>query len=1521
MQPKQKESENCYLEHWLKENGIENAQFFVGKFYEGIKPLDRPRLEADNKVLAFTNGKDGYFTDPQTAQLMTAGDVDRGINPIYAADRNSPHNVVAYGSLIASDGLASTEVKQSRILVIDDEKRSHGSETLTDRQGKPIPQAELEKLYDKMGDGTMLVSRQAMTALILPEERDAIAERVFKKAGISSDISDLAGDYSQLDEASQQVDRQTNALVQRTVTQFRAATPDLPGIIKGTMATSEWCERLGVDAIISKNDIKGDDGRLSSPGIKAVESFWLNRKSDGTYGEQVVGPQVKGCIPDATLTEFNPRMQAQAEEVAQIANSPQALLQYYVQQKDKQREIVAQGDEEGKVERPDWLYDIAQSDLFGVLTGFSKINRELDRFVRGERVDNAVGGIYVPSAMAQHHSQLEPWEVCNRDLPHGSVVAYYRSPFPNVGAAAIAINNTEVIKQEDPESFKKDGVAYLNPWTAKNVAITDFDKDANGFFVGFQATVLDLPEQIREQLATVPPAEQYEAGRALFGEMIERMQSGEETRLEPAQSPIAVKELIDRNDPDQKPPEIIKQKKIKHPWQEGESHAAATWRAWEITANNPTGMVANCGIILQSLAQETQFTPVEKKEALLKQISSHYQKLLEKSEDGKLHIPSDEELTQKGFPTYSFQARIADLAQANKTLQSITDPQQRLEFVHSSLNKVHRLLSDFVEGPNAENLQTAVDTAKSSRGIDKDMQEFGKALAHKEHDLRQHQKDPTVYIDGKVMPTNTDEPIGWAVETSNRLYQDTQLPELKNEAFRDLFPKNFTLEQEEKALTIAKNYNQMIQSARADQERLREKRPEDQQPTLTAKVLTTGSEFTIQRPCNANPEGDLPIWDRTRNQTDWSIVIERNPKPSDKNPEALRAKLVYFDQAGHSKTSHLGFIAPESVEKHHLLDRLQSKDDLTIQASLEINPPLALQNDTKDRIARSSQYLKEAIAQIPDEERMAYASALWRHSEAMGIALKALTPEVCQQLQSIPEITLTGIQRETNQIGQILSGEYTVRFSELSYVDQNGENRRSPSVAIVGEDGNEQQFGALSPRSVHLPMGTTVTASICIDESGKTARMQVIDLATAPEAPEADRTTLNETSPMTAEENGRYGVSDRPSLSITTDGACSGNPGSGGWGAILIQGDIYREIGGAVANTTNNRMELTAGIEALKYARAERLLVDGSTPIKITSDSQLFIKGATGEWSRNANRDLWTDYDQVSAGVKVEFEWVKGHNGHPLNERADEIATAFAKGKQLDLRQSGPTVNSYSDNSVPEQASFSEEIKPTGKPVKMVFPLKMHGEENPLPVNTCIDAMRGHGRCHTTRSFEPHAAYGFKEGDIAIAVAGDKQVAFRVGEQYRITPEMMADPEYQKQWAAMEKQSPKELQSFQGKQAWGLKMEPLGDFVNGKVVPFSQSEAEPQSYCPSRQELLDWYKAAKVAKEPDLERIGEIKALGVTLKKLYNLEHGSPSTPLTPPTDYQHPAVEISSDDRQQMQKDIQAARRQQQVAAAQAER
>lgn len=141
-------------------------------------------------------------------------------------------------------------------------------------------------------------------------------------------------------------------------------------------------------------------------------------------------------------------------------------------------------------------------------------------------------------------------------------------------------------------------------------------------------------------------------------------------------------------------------------------------------------------------------------------------------------------------------------------------------------------------------------------------------------------------------------------------------------------------------------------------------------------------------------------------------------------------------------------------------------------------------------------------------------------------------------------------------------------------------------------------------------------------------------------------------------------MSQRKQLEIFTDGACSGNPGPGGWGAVLRYQGIEKELSGGEPSTTNNRMELTAIIEALSCLK-EPCNVTLTTDSKYAADG--ITKGWAASWKRNGwrkadkkpalNSDLWEKILQLLEIHKVKIVWVKGHAGHPENERCDTLAT------------------------------------------------------------------------------------------------------------------------------------------------------------------------------------------------------------------------------------------------------------------------
>ncbi len=136
-------------------------------------------------------------------------------------------------------------------------------------------------------------------------------------------------------------------------------------------------------------------------------------------------------------------------------------------------------------------------------------------------------------------------------------------------------------------------------------------------------------------------------------------------------------------------------------------------------------------------------------------------------------------------------------------------------------------------------------------------------------------------------------------------------------------------------------------------------------------------------------------------------------------------------------------------------------------------------------------------------------------------------------------------------------------------------------------------------------------------------------------------------------------------VEIFTDGACSGNPGPGGWGAILRYNGVEKELSGGAADTTNNRMELSAVIFALK-ALKEPCLVTVTTDSKYVYES--ITKGWVYSWQKNGwrkadkkpalNVDLWKELLELLDKHQVTLNWVKGHNEHPENERCDRLAVA-----------------------------------------------------------------------------------------------------------------------------------------------------------------------------------------------------------------------------------------------------------------------
>lgn len=146
-------------------------------------------------------------------------------------------------------------------------------------------------------------------------------------------------------------------------------------------------------------------------------------------------------------------------------------------------------------------------------------------------------------------------------------------------------------------------------------------------------------------------------------------------------------------------------------------------------------------------------------------------------------------------------------------------------------------------------------------------------------------------------------------------------------------------------------------------------------------------------------------------------------------------------------------------------------------------------------------------------------------------------------------------------------------------------------------------------------------------------------------------------------------MEQRPTIYLYTDGAASGNPGPGGYGVVLKCGEMSREISGGFRMTTNNRMEMMAvikGLEAIRWVGAK---------VEVWSDSSYVVKTMTDGWKRRKNNDLWDRMDSLAAGFELSFHWIKGHAGHPENERCDRLA-----------------VEAYSKSDLPEDEGYKNNI-------------------------------------------------------------------------------------------------------------------------------------------------------------------------------------------------------------------------------------
>ena len=155
-------------------------------------------------------------------------------------------------------------------------------------------------------------------------------------------------------------------------------------------------------------------------------------------------------------------------------------------------------------------------------------------------------------------------------------------------------------------------------------------------------------------------------------------------------------------------------------------------------------------------------------------------------------------------------------------------------------------------------------------------------------------------------------------------------------------------------------------------------------------------------------------------------------------------------------------------------------------------------------------------------------------------------------------------------------------------------------------------------------------------------------------------------------------------IDIYTDGSCIGNPGPGGWAAIIVENGATRKLHGRDEKTTNNKMEVLAAIQGIEATPP-------GVDVCVHSDSSYLINTMTKNWKRNKNRDLWARLDSAVARRNVQWRWVKGHSGHPMNEKADRIANAEARGEPVN-NQPTPSQSDHPPTVIPAKAGIQSPV-------------------------------------------------------------------------------------------------------------------------------------------------------------------------------------------------------------------------------------
>ena len=532
---------------------------------------------------------------------------------------------------------------------------------------------------------------------------------------------------------------------------------------------------------------------------------------------------------------------------------------------------------------------------------------------------------------------------------------------------------------------------------------------------------------------------------------------------------------------------------------------------------------------LQMLAASAINTPANEKAVLLNKIGTAFEKLKA--------IPSNDVLINAGLPALDLQARIDRVTASNRSIGEIerTTPERQIEIATTGLVEVAKILKDYAEYPVASQLQVAVDSLKSSNGIDKNLFNFGQALCYQRNEVRTELKADWVYSTDKspprglstVLPANTYEPIGEHVRAVNDIFESVLQAQRDikigredlNAAFRQIVPLIHNFQDS----SLVDGYVSQYRAARdilgVATARQNEQRLEDKQPTLTITSANSGKTFEVHRTIqaqNKNTVNKNRVWELEPDRV-YRFSIAENPTTG------ADPYLVNLIDANDNKIAILGSTTHEMLEQGNfeiakLAEAVSQRGLVKLQGRVELHPPRMMINDTDRHKAVMTQVLANLRAAISPERADAALSAIWygnqstdrrvRNSSAgMSIATKILPDRLGAYLGVKRTLDLGSV----SEYGGILADANTTLDLRIDNLIKKEGAGAVPVASAILPDGSTVELGSILKSAPPPPPGSILAGTVTrkvrdIDIVVGTEKRKVIPTAELAQVGLIDRT-------------------------------------------------------------------------------------------------------------------------------------------------------------------------------------------------------------------------------------------------------------------------------------------------------------------------------------------------------------------------------------------------------------------------------